>query len=263
LTSINARVSGLYHVGNMRLKVLTNQTQSFFVYPTGSMRWGRIALFILGVVLLSSLLNRGSGPNGSSSALKLQTQESTPSPSATLNAPSEGGFVLSCQSIELYDRFAGDFDRLFTHPDGNLSSQEFQDNFGPGKKCELFVDVSAPATKLYHVEKIEPGYLCVRKVNEPQCRWTDASKLRYIGHGPQLSDAQFAQVEQLFAHADALHEVVKDYDKRWENIIFDGEFLRRLDPDQRREADELDKLRIKAASQAYDLQQQALKIGDE
>jgi hypothetical protein len=146
--------------------------------------------------------------------------------------------LLSCQSIELYDRFAGDFQKALK-----------ADSFGEGKDCTLLVD--NPFTNLAHVEKSEAGYLCVRMANEPRCYWTDGSKLRNIGHGPQLSDEQFTEVERLLAEAGRLRKIANGYSER----------ARQLDRSQQRQVDELNDLFGKATRQAGELQEQALKIG--
>ena len=239
----------------------------FFHYPDGTWRRGRtaaLAAAAVAAIFILTHLNQGGGSAPSSSGSAPSSSGSARSSAAPVNAPSQIQNVLFCQSIELYDHFVGDFDKLFIH---HTPVQEFLDNSGNGKNCEwgLEGDDGDLNKHLYHIEKIERGYICVRRVTEPQCYWTDASKLRFIGHGPQLSDDQFAQVDKLFSEADRLNKLEKAYSERRDNIIWedDGNHLRRLDPRQQREADDLLHLDIEAIRQAHELQQQALKIGSE
>jgi uncharacterized coiled-coil DUF342 family protein len=74
---------------------------------------------------------------------------------------------------------------------------------------------------------------------------------------------QFAQVDKLFAQADALNKAAKAYSNRLDKIYDENGEGRRLDPRQERDVDELNDLYGKALRQAHDLQQQALKIGSE
>ena len=110
--------------------------------------------------------------------------------------------MLSCRSINLYRSLA----------EKPWLSEEVQDNLGDGKACDFLADFENDGiANIYHVDESESGYACVRKVLEPQCYWTDASKLRYIGHGSQLSKQQFAEVEKLLAEAVSLSKQAKAY----------------------------------------------------
>jgi hypothetical protein len=95
--------------------------------------------------------------------------------------------MVACESIELYNSVGGDFQNAIK---AGI----------PKERCQLIVDSTPPYTNLTHIEKSEGDYLCVRAAYAnvprwPHCYWTDGRKLRNIGHGPQLSDEQFAEVE--------------------------------------------------------------------
>ena len=70
------------------------------------------------------------------------------------------------------------------------------------------------------------------------CYWIDGRKLQYIGHGPQLSDEQFAEVERLFAEQIKLDKIAKDYSERTDALIYDGNVRRQPDRSQKRQVDE-------------------------
>jgi hypothetical protein len=163
---------------------------------------------------------------------------------------------LACSSIELYDRFGGDFQKFVkAEVDGSL---------GEGK-CELLPDPAPPYSNLTRVEKSEAGYLCVRAtaLNSPRwphCYWTDGSKLRYIGHVPQLSEEQFAEVERLLAESSRLNKIAKGYTERADDLTYDGNERRHLDRSQQRQVDEFNDLYQETTRQSFELQHQAMKI---
>jgi hypothetical protein len=110
---------------------------------------------------------------------------------------------VACESIELYDSVGGDFQKAIKAVIGT-------------DKCRIVFDIPPPEANLVHVDKSEGGNLCVRQTTAtdthwPHCYWIDGRKLRYIGHGPQLSDEQFAEVERLLAtrQAGVLDQVMK------------------------------------------------------
>ena len=94
----------------------------------------------------------------------------------------------------------------------------------------------------------------------PRCYWTGGRKLRNIGHGPQLSDEQFAEVERLLAEQIKLRKIAKDYSERADDLIYDGNNRRHLDRSQQRQVDELEALRANADRQHGELQDQVMKI---
>jgi hypothetical protein len=110
--------------------------------------------------------------------------------------------------------------------------QELSDKFSTCMWLDDNAEEAAP--NFFHVEKTDQGYSCIRKVYTGQCYWTTASKLRYIGHGPQLTDEQFAEVLRLYAASDAfrkeairLSDLAETYRDRANKIQFgldrDGE----------------------------------------
>jgi hypothetical protein len=129
--------------------------------------------------------------------------------------PAITNMLLSCQSLDVYKRFA-DFDLsrngAFLPWADHEMPQALKDIFST---C-MWLDDNARLAKpnVFHVEKTDQGYSCVRKVYTEQCYWTTASKLQYIGHGPQLTDEQFAEVLRLDVAGDAAFEMAKEYGKR-------------------------------------------------
>jgi hypothetical protein len=177
--------------------------------------------------------------------------------------------LLACRSIELYDRFSGEF-----FANGLLLpklSKEFQDNFsfrdGTGKSCKIIVD-DDPARleylrNLYHVENTAPGYSCIRGAKDTECWWTATDKLRYIGHGLQLTDEQFARVQAMLAEVDALDKKADDYFERSNDIGFDqtGHIRKNLSERERREMYELQDLGTETSHKARQLETRARSLG--
>jgi hypothetical protein len=90
--------------------------------------------------------------------------------------------LLSCQSLDVYKRFA-DFDLsrngAFLPWADHEMPQALKDIFST---C-MWLDDNARLAKpnVFHVEKTDQGYSCVRKVYTEQCYWTTASKLSTSG----------------------------------------------------------------------------------
>jgi hypothetical protein len=161
--------------------------------------------------------------------------------------------MVACESIELYDSVGGDFEKA------NKAG------FGGIDKCRIIIDSTPPYTNLTHIEKSEGDYLCVRAAyaNEPRwphCYWIDGRKLRNIGHGSQLSDEQFAEVERLFAEQIKLRKIENDYWDRADDLIYDGDKYRHLDSSQKRQVDEFKALALQTQRQWIELQHQIMKI---
>jgi hypothetical protein len=168
--------------------------------------------------------------------------------------------VLACKSLDFYKRFADfdlnaktiqDFYKRFWN-----ELREISDNCG-----EFLYDGDDP--NLYHVERTDLGYVCVQATYAKRCRWTTASKLQHIGHGPQLTDKQYAEVRRLHAVSDAFRMVNKEYWKQVDEIIYinDKNSVRRvLTTAQEREVAELGGLAEKADDQAIELEKKADKI---
>jgi hypothetical protein len=160
--------------------------------------------------------------------------------------------VVACESIELYDSVGGDFQKA--------------SKAGIGiDKCRLLLDPPPPYSNLARVEKSEGDYLCVREASSgsprwPHCYWIDGRKLRNIGHGPQLSEEQFAEVERLFAEQIKLRKIENDYWDRKDELIYDGDKMRHLDSSQKRQVDEFEALALQTQRQWIELQHQIMKI---
>jgi hypothetical protein len=129
------------------------------------------------------------------------------------------------------------------------------------KTCKMLVDNDF-VRSLSHVDDSAPGYICSRFPREPQCYWVDLSKTLYIGHGPELSNEQFAQIEKLFADADTLKKMEDALYKAADDIVYDEEHnLRPLNRLQRRRVDEINyDLSARAGHQKTALQSAAENI---
>jgi hypothetical protein len=165
--------------------------------------------------------------------------------------------VIGCQSLDRYKRFA-DFDYWSSAP----VPQELTDGFRSAE-CKLFSDVpEAAQPTAVHVEKTHLGYTCLRVANAPeeQCYWITTSELLFIGHGPQLSDEQFAQVLKLRAEINALIKEDEKRHKRLDELDYEGDGdnmkLRVLNAAQKREEQELIDLGEKTAKQEVELLKQ-------
>lgn len=185
----------------------------------------------------------------------MPTSKSVASSTAVLNP------LLGCRSVELYQRFAANFDteRRKDRPswDPSIFTQEFTDN------CTILDDTSISkfsSAIFYRIEKIDQGYACVRNLSEPQCYWTDASKLRYIGNGPSLSDEQYAQIKKLDAEMTDLQKRIDAYNDRADNILYRNGRARDFDDTEWQEAREFRRLAYQLSDKMKDLFDQKLKI---
>jgi hypothetical protein len=182
-----------------------------------------------------------------------------------------GDTLLSCQSLDTYKRLSDfDFNRngVFLPWADHEMPQALKDNFVEISKgsspCEWLNDDGFPTTSnTFHVEKVEQGYWCIRRRDAQQCYWTTASKLKYVGRGPQLTDEQFAEVLRLYAVFDAFNRVSKEYWDRSDELIWedkdDGK-LRVLNAAQKREASELEALAVQAYRRGDEMLKKSEKI---